>query len=78
MNDVSGSPAMNALRKAGFKDAWWKGGFGYGATIHDPLPFRIDHVLYNDGLRLKAIKKISSNGWSDHDALYAVFEVKNK
>lgn len=75
MNDVSGSPALNVLRSIGFKDAWWNGGFGYGATIHDPLPFRIDHILFNEGLSLRQIRKISSNGWSDHDALYAVLDL---
>ena len=57
MNDVGGSPALRTLTKQGFKDAWWEGGFGYGATIHDPLPFRIDHIMYNDRLILKSIKK---------------------
>lgn len=78
MNDVSGSPALNSLRRAGFTDAWWKGGFGYGATIHSPLPFRIDHILYNDGLRLRRLRKLdapSRNGWSDHDALFAEFSI---
>ena len=31
-NDVSGSPALRAFKTAGFQDAWWKGGLGYGAT----------------------------------------------
>ena len=75
-NDVSGSRPLNILEDAGFKDAWWEGGFGYGATIHHPLPFRIDHVMYNDGLKLVDIKKVDSNGLSDHDALVACFNVK--
>ncbi len=78
MNDVCGSPALNSLRRAGFTDAWWKGGFGYGATIHSPLPFRIDHILYNDGLRLRRLRKLdapSRHGWSDHDALFAEFSI---
>lgn len=76
MNDVCGSPALRVLESAGFKDAWWKGGFGYGATIHDPLPFRIDHIMYNDGLKLRSIKKVSAKGLSDHDALVATFSIK--
>lgn len=72
-NDVCGSPALRAFKAAGFHDAWWKGGMGYGATIHYPLPFRIDHIMYNDKLRLKSIKKIDAKGLSDHDALVAEF-----
>lgn len=76
MNDVSGSPSMRKFSNAGFKDAWSEGGFGYGATIHHPLPYRIDHVLYNNGLKLKGIKKIEAKGVSDHDALVAVFDLE--
>ena len=72
-NDVSSSPALRTFQAAGFQDAWWKGGRGYGATIHYPLPYRIDHIMYNDRLRLKSIKKIDAKGLSDHDALVAEF-----
>ena len=72
-NDVSGSPVLRTFQAAGFQDAWWKCGLGYGATIHYPLPYRIDHIMYNDGLRLKSIKKIDAKGLSDHDALVAEF-----
>ena len=75
LNEVSGALSMRMLEGAGYKDAWSKGGFGYGATIHHPLPYRIDHVLYNSGLKLKGIKKISAKGISDHDALVAVFDL---
>lgn len=73
MNDVCGSPCMKVFADAGLRDAWWEGGFGYGATIHRPLPYRIDHVMYGKGLKLKGIKKVSSKGLSDHDALVADF-----
>ena len=73
MNDVCGAPCMRVFEKAGLKDAWWECGLGYGATIHYPLPYRIDHIMYNDGLRLKSIKKIDAKGLSDHDALVAEF-----
>lgn len=76
MNDVAGSPCMTVLEKAGLKDAWWEGGFGYGATIHEPLPYRIDHVMYSNGLKLKGVKKMDNNGLSDHDALVADFEIE--
>lgn len=74
LNDVSGSEPLNLLDNAGLKDAWWEGGCGYGATIYYPLPFRIDHIMYREGLKLKNIKKIDSQGLSDHDALMATFE----
>lgn len=81
MNDVCGSPCIRVFENAGLRDAWWKGGFGYGATIHKPLAYRIDHVMYgfkkgsesSDGLKLKGIRKVSANGLSDHDALVADF-----
>lgn len=76
MNDVSGSPCMKVFADAGLKDAWWEGGFGYGATIHRLLPYRIDHVMYGKGLKLKGIKKVSSKGLSDHDALVADFTLR--
>lgn len=72
-NDISGSAPLNKIERAGFTDAWWKGGNGYGATIHHPLPYRRDYILYNDGLKLKSIRKVDSQGLSDHDALVAEF-----
>lgn len=72
-NDVSGSKPIRMLERNGFYDAWWKGGLGYGATIHKPLPYRIDHIMYNEGLRLQSVKCVSSNELSDHDALVATF-----
>lgn len=77
MNDVGGSPCMQMFANAGLRDAWWEGGFGYGATIHKPLPYRIDHIMYSDGLHLKSIKKVDANGLSDHDALVADFEIRS-
>ena len=76
LNDICGSPVLRKLQNAGLKDAWYLGGFGYGATVHSPLPYRIDHVLFSDGLELKGIKKIRTESISDHDALLAVFEIK--
>ena len=72
-NDVSSSPALRTFQAAGFQAAWWKGGMGFGATIHYPLPYRIDHIMYNDRLRLKSIQKIDAKGLIDHDALVAEF-----
>lgn len=75
-NDISGSVPLNKIERAGFTDAWWKGGNGYGTTIHHPLPYRIDHIFYNEGLKLKSIRKVDSHGLSDHDALVAEFWVE--
>lgn len=77
MNDIAGSTTMRILSKAGLKDAWSEGGFGYGATIHYPLPYRIDHILYNEGLVLKGVKVIDTSDISDHNALVAVFDFSN-
>ena len=74
-NDVGGSPALRVFKAAGFQDAWWKGGLGYGATIHYLLPYRIDHIMYNDKLTLKSIRKIDAKGLSDHDVLVAEFRI---
>ncbi len=76
MNDVCGSSVLNELETRGIIDAWWEGGFGYGATIHKPLPYRIDHIMHTNGLELQSIRVIDSNGVSDHDALYAEFNLK--
>lgn len=74
-NDVGGSNAVRTLENAGLKDAWWKGGFGYGATIHKPLPYRIDHFMFSSELKLRKIKVINPNGLSDHDVLYSEIEI---
>lgn len=75
MNDICGSACMQKFNDAGLRDAWSEGGFGYGATIHHPLPYRIDHILYNGRLKLKGIKKINTSHISDHDASFAVFDL---
>ena len=73
LNDVCGSASVRTLESSGLKDAWWKGGLGYGATIHKPLPFRIDHIMFSEKLKLRYIEVVDSEGFSDHDALYAEF-----
>ena len=74
INDVCGSKPLNLLEGTGLKDAWWEKGFGYGATVSHPLLYRIDHIMYREGLRLKSVKIIDAKGLSDHDELMAVFE----
>lgn len=75
-NDVIGSPVLSSLDSLNLQNSWWEGGFGYGATIYKPLPYRIDHIYHSEGLMLKGIKKVSSNRLSDHDALVADFEIE--
>lgn len=77
LNDVCGSPALKKFATAGLKDAWSEGGFGYGATIHTPIPYRIDHILHSEGLVLKGVKVIDTSDISDHNALVAVFDFCN-
>ena len=76
MNDVCGSKSLELLKREGYYNAWSKGGVGYGATIQTPLPYRIDHIYYNDRIKLNSIKKIDAGGLSDHDALIGVFEIE--
>jgi len=76
-NDICGSETLKTFSKVGLIDAWSEGGFGYGATIHTPLPYRIDHILYNEGLVLNGVKVIDTSDISDHNALVAVFDFSN-
>lgn len=57
-------------------DARWEGGYCYGATIYAPLPFRIDHILYNDRVKFKSLENARGKGLSDYDAPKAVFGVE--
>lgn len=72
-NDVCGTKSLKLLGKAGFKDAWWENGFGLGATIHCPVPLRINHIFYNNLLEVVSKKKVKGESLSDHDALVASY-----
>ena len=76
-NDICGSETLKTFSKVGLIDAWSEAGLGYGATIRYPLPYRIDHILYNEGLVLKGVKVIDTSDISDHNALVAVFDFSN-
>ncbi len=77
MNDISGSYTLRRIESAGLTDAWWKGGFGYGATYHDHgLRLRLDHILYDeDRLTLTDVKVIDTDA-SDHNALVGGFRIE--
>lgn len=77
MNDFNHSAPMDSLRDAGMKNAWWEGGFGYGATYHEGwLRLRIDHIYYNERLCLKNVKVVNTD-LSDHNILIADFAFNN-
>lgn len=77
MNDFNASAPMDSLKDAGMKNAWWEGGFGYGATYHEGwLRLRIDHIYYNDRLSLKDVNVVKTD-LSDHNILIAVFSIVN-
>ena len=77
MNDFEASAPMDSLKDAGLRNAWWEGGFGYGATYHEGwLRLRIDHICYNDKLRLKGVRVVKTD-LSDHNILLADFSLAN-
>lgn len=77
MNDFNHSAPMDSLKDTGMRNAWWEGGFGYGATYHEGwLRLRIDHIYYNEKLKLKGVKVVETD-LSDHNILVANFEFAN-
>ena len=75
MNDFDASAPMDSLKEAGMKNAWWEGGFGYGATYHEGwLRLRIDHIYYNEKLKLMDVKVVKTD-LSDHNILIADFSI---
>lgn len=79
MNDISGSYTLRRIESASLSDAWWNGGFGYGATYHDhALRLRLDHILYSeDHLKLTNVKVIDTDA-SDHNALSSGFKLRRE
>jgi len=77
MNDFAGSSALSGIKKAGFQDAWWKKGLGYGKTFHRrKLHLRIDHIFYQpEFFDLQEVDVIQTNA-SDHNALKASLKCK--
>lgn len=76
LNDLSGGDVLTMLQKENeLYDAWWEGGFGPGFTYHGHyvMHFRLDHVLYNDRLKLKSVKVVEQI-ISDHHPIVASFD----
>lgn len=74
MNDISSSSSLDLLENKGLKDAWWQGGFGYGSTFRDGwFRLRIDHILYNNQLKMTDVKVIDADV-SDHRPIVASFK----
>ena len=78
LNDLSGSRTINSLQQnKQLKDAWWQGGFGYGATFTGKnLYFRLDHILFTEQqIELQNIY-VPDVEFSDHLPLIADFKLR--
>jgi len=76
LNDFSGSSTLNILQdRLQLHDAWWRGGFGYGATFTGKhLYLRLDHILFSHHLKLQQVS-IPNISLSDHRPLIAEFQL---
>lgn len=75
MNDFSSSVQLQQFENMGLKNSWSDGGLGYGSTFCERwLALRIDHIYYNDKLKLTGIRR-GPQGMSDHRALFGEFEL---
>lgn len=73
INDVAYSTTMRRFTKAGYKDSWWKRGFGFGFTYWGmKMRFRLDHILYSGSIKPVCVRVIQSKV-SDHRPLVATF-----
>ena len=79
MNDITCTPTLQPLLDRGYQDAWWKAGFGYGATYkHGIVRLRIDHIMFSQALKATNAKVIDSKQLSDHNALVAEFKIEKE
>ena len=76
LNDISGSKTLNTLQKElNLNDAWWKSGFGYGATSFSKhLYFRLDHILFSHHFKSTSIE-IPKVDFSDHYPIVTNIEI---
>lgn len=73
MNDFNQSESLTTIQGGNLSDAWWKGGNGLGFTYSGfGLHLRLDHILYNDKLRLQNVE-VGKSELSDHRPLIADF-----
>lgn len=78
LNDVNGSPLLNALKQAGLKDAWWEAGHGFGFTyVNGWLRFRLDHIMLSETIAVENIEIDSKAPWSDHRPMVADIALLN-
>ena len=77
LNDISGSNTLNTLQKElNLSDAWWKSGFGYGATSFSKhLYFRLDHILFSHHFKSTSIE-IPKIDFSDHYPIVTNIEIQ--
>ena len=76
LNDISGSNTLNTLQKElDLSDAWWKSGFGYGATSFSKhIFFRLDHILFSHHFKSTSIE-IPKVDFSDHYPIVTNLEI---
>jgi endonuclease/exonuclease/phosphatase family metal-dependent hydrolase len=73
-NDVPYSYSYTKLRGR-LKDVFQEMGFGFDYTFNESVfKFRIDHILYDPQLELKAFKLENEQKGSDHFPLYSKFK----
>lgn len=79
LNDISGSKTLNTLQnRLKLNDAWWKTGFGYGATsVSKKLFFRLDHILYSNHFK-STVTAVPNINFSDHYPIITDLEIQNK
>ena len=76
ISGISGSNTLNTLQKElDLSDAWWKSGFGYGATSFSKhLYFRLDHILFSHHFKSTSIE-IPKVDFSDHYPIVTNLEI---
>lgn len=77
-NDFNQSTCLNTIQGNVLQDAWWEGGNGFGFTYYGfGLTLRLDHILYNEKLKLQDVE-VGSSELSDHRSLIADFTITRK
>lgn len=75
MNEFNQSESLTTIQGKNLCDAWWKGGCGLGFSYSGfGLHLRLDHILYNDKLRLQNVE-VDRSELSDHRPLIADFTI---